>query len=626
MINFKNKLWIKLVVPLATMLFIISLTMAIILTRITSQNEVNRVNDIIQEQLMAITNVTKRISNKAISIAAIFASNKEVIEAYRNLELTDDTAASVHIFETEFQGIHQKISNITGVAMRVQFHTSDVRSLYRTWTDKKRDDLHFRRALIQLYDTEKPVKGIEVGRSGLVIRGIVPIKNDNGEVIGSVENFSPINELIKKQKRSKKEDFAIYLNTKFFDIELPEFKTNKANNESVTNNERVINNVRQYVVTSDNFLSEQVIPILTKEDLTKSGSHEINDYIYTLKPLLDFSGKQIGVIVYQYNFHQASITIRNIRIIIFGSIFLLFVLLIVVTSIVSKKTISDPIKKVATALAKQNKKSTKLDFDINRTDEIGQLFQATNNIIKNFHRMISSINESVSNLSIASNELTRAAESMSQSSFEQATTIEEISSAMEELSAISSENAENSKETTRISKKSSGNLGDSNQLLVSALHSIISIAKKTKAISKIAGKTDILAINAAIEAARAGEQGKGFSVVASEIRKLADNSLQLALQIDEISNSGIQLSEKATSNLSNVIPEIDKSLGLIEKIATSSQEQGAGIESISSSFVALNDLTNQNSTTAEQLAANAEVLAALADQLKTIVENVLDSE
>ncbi len=63
MINLKNKLWLKLVTPLATIFFIISLTMAIILTRITSQNEINRVDNEIQEQLKAINNVSKRISN-----------------------------------------------------------------------------------------------------------------------------------------------------------------------------------------------------------------------------------------------------------------------------------------------------------------------------------------------------------------------------------------------------------------------------------------------------------------------------------------------------------------------------------------------------------------------------------
>ncbi len=537
------------------------------------------------------------------------------------LDQTGDTATSVHFFETEFQGVHQKTNSITGTAMRVQFHTSDVRSLYRTWSDKKRDDLSgFRKTIIKLYETGKPVKGIEVGRSGLVIRGIVPIKNDNGDIIGSIENFSSFNELIKKHKRSKKEDFAVYLNTEFFDIELSELKTHSASDESI------IKNLKQYVTTSDNFLSEQVLPILTEADITKPSSHKIDDYIYTLKPFLDFSGKQIGVIVYQYNFHQAAITIRNIRITIFGSIFLLLVLLIAITSIVSKRTISDPIKKVATALAKQDENTTKLDFDVNRTDEIGQLFQSTNNIIENFHQMIESIEESVDGLSTASSELTRTADAMSQSSYEQASTIEEISSAMEELAAISSENSENSKETTRISKNTTNDLSDSSQLLVNALHSTVSIAKKTKAISKISSKTDILAINAAIEAARACEQGRGFSVVASEIRKLADSTLHLAHQIDEISNSSMQLSEKASLNLANVVPEVNKSLSLIEKIATSSHEQGIGIESVSSSFGVLNDLTAQNSTTAEELAANAEELAAQAEQLKTIVASVLGKE
>ena len=87
-----------------------------------------------------------------------------------------------------------------------------------------------------------------------------------------------------------------------------------------------------------------------------------------------------------------------------------------------------------------------------------------------------------------------------------------------------------------------------------------------------------------MESARAGEYGRGFSVVASEIRKLAERSQLAAKEIQAFSQHSLHDSQQAADGLSGVLPEVQRTAELVGEIAVSSQEQRSGIEQINSAL------------------------------------------
>lgn len=119
---------------------------------------------------------------------------------------------------------------------------------------------------------------------------------------------------------------------------------------------------------------------------------------------------------------------------------------------------------------------------------------------------------------------------------DQAASLEEISSSMEEIAGTVQQNAFNSKETETISNHSAINIQHSNDILLKSVEHLSEISGKINLINEITLQTNLLALNAAIEAAKAGEHGRGFSVVASEVKKPAELVKEISASSQEQKN------------------------------------------------------------------------------------------
>ena len=258
-------------------------------------------------------------------------------------------------------------------------------------------------------------------------------------------------------------------------------------------------------------------------------------------------------------------------------------------------------------------------FRSKRNDEIGKIIKSIVNI-KDRLSIVILTSQRLSKLLINSTEnLNESSIKITETTSEQAASAEEISSSMEQMYATISSNNKKANDTNKITQVSVQKLSDNKVLIINSLKSVAEINEKITIIQEIANKTDILSINAAIEAARAGDAGKGFSVVAQEIRKLADKTQLASKEIEELSKSNHELSKLASDEIIKIIPEITKSAEMVKHIADASIEQQTGISQVNNSVQQLNSVSQQNAATSEEISATySEIIQHIKELNETI--------
>lgn len=278
-----------------------------------------------------------------------------------------------------------------------------------------------------------------------------------------------------------------------------------------------------------------------------------------------------------------------------------------------------PLKQVVKYMNKISLKQIHFEIPDKRKDEIGKVFNSINQINSNFKEIIINISDASSTVLNSGNQLSSTAQTIAYSSAQQAAATEEISASMEQMVANINQTANNARVTLKTTDIVSRDIEEVKKSFDQTLDSMKQIAEKINIVSDIAEKTDLLAINAAIEASRAGEYGKGFTVVASEIRSLAEESRKAAFFVEDLSNRSRNVTEETWKILDKAIPNIKKTVLLINEITTANLEQNSGAGEINNSVQQLVNTTNENSASAEQMSARVQELSEQAKELNTSI-------
>ena len=261
--------------------------------------------------------------------------------------------------------------------IKIHVHTKDIKSFVRAWKPKKfGDDLSsFRKTIVEVASTKKAISAIEVGRAGLVVRGLSPIFDKNNKYIGSIEVIQGLNSVVKAFAKEDT-DLLILLDEKY-----------KRGN-ALTSDDKIQN----YYI-SQKTINTKFKDIVSQIDLLKlkeDGHISDSTHLFVSSPIKDFTGKTVGMYVMSKHIEQINDAIQATTNIVYimGSMTLLVVLLmmILVNSIL-KSTLSRELKTFNGSL------DHFLDFisfkvnsfkatEIKSHDELGQLLHRLNEIAK----------------------------------------------------------------------------------------------------------------------------------------------------------------------------------------------------------------------------------------------------
>jgi len=579
------------------------------------------------------------------------AQNKFVIDGLKN----NDKSA----LKAELKNLTQNIKDSSDYKnIQIHVHTADIKSFIRSWNDKSGDDLSsFRHMIHTVKNDKKAVYGIEVGKTGLAIRGIAPIFNNDGEnkeYIGSVEFIQSFESIVKSMKAQMGASVAIAIDSSLLNIA-----------DGLKKAPPLIKNKFVVAQKPDNIDNQLIAELADAKESKDNQFFNTDSYFVTSISLEDYKNNPVGKIfiaapneqIYEAIKLAESGMIWQISVAIIAIIITIIILICVI-----KIYLINPIDGLTNSV-----KSNIGECDLTKKvpvfgkDEIGTTASEFNNLVEKFRSIISLAKD-------ASNENASIANQLSSTSRIVGTSVENTSKTIDSTFRMSSNLKEGIKNSIQNVNQMSEDIQNSSKKLIDARNNIVYFSKSISeasvqeadlaqrmkelsqeaiqikdvlnVISDIADQTNLLALNAAIEAARAGEHGRGFAVVADEVRKLAEGTQNSLDQINTTINTIVQSITVATSsmernskNISTLMQVANKTEEAVESASQSmlQSEQrskisandfnktGDDISSFIEKIKEINEISATNMRNTEEIASAAEHLHSMSEHLNEIL-------
>ncbi|WP_395504536.1 methyl-accepting chemotaxis protein [Ectopseudomonas hydrolytica] len=301
------------------------------------------------------------------------------------------------------------------------------------------------------------------------------------------------------------------------------------------------------------------------------------------------------------------------------------------------------------------------DIPQQRSDEVGQLFAAMQDMTLSLRNLVGRIGGGVGQIAAAAEQLSAITAQTSAGVQTQKLETEQAATAMHQMAATVQEVAQNAEQASLAARDADLEAQQGNRVVQQAVDQIDSLASEVEqsaeaiaalnqesarigsvleVIRNVAEQTNLLALNAAIEAARAGEQGRGFAVVADEVRALAKRAQDSTEEIEsliaglqrmakgavqqmdssrELTRRTVELAGEAGDALGRITQAVSTIEQMNQQIAAAAEEQSAVAEAINESVTRVRDIGEQSAAATEQTAASSAELARLGGELQELV-------
>lgn len=275
----------------------------------------------------------------------------------------------------------------------------------------------------------------------------------------------------------------------------------------------------------------------------------------------------------------------------------------------------------------------KTDIEDMYVGKFVNLKDAIRNMNRKMDATLKSVDESAQQVTVGSENLAQSAQDLAEGATEQAGAVEELQATIATLTEQIAAVAENLEQTSDKAVSYAKNADASKvemHTLMEAMQHISDTSKKIENIisdiESIASQTNLLSLNAAIEAARAGEAGKGFAVVAEQIRMLADQSAQSAVDtrtliegaLNEI-EEGNTVAIKAAESLDSVVQGINEIADTSKQLSENSNVQIAAMREAEKVIEQISEVVQSNSAASEECSATSEELSAQAEAMSELI-------
>lgn len=460
--------------------------------------------------------------------------------------------------------------------IKVHIHTKDNKSFLRSWMPQKYgDDLSsFRASIVEVNKTKKAINTFESGVAGLSIRSVVPIFDEEGEHLGSLEFMQGINSVVKEFDEHQ-DGFLLLMHQSL--------AVGKVDEKLLLN---------EYIISQKVF-NEPFMKAVKKLDfksLTQKGLLSTNEYTYTFVPIKDFQDKELGIAVIAHPHEVVYLAIDKATNLIFIALTLLVCSLIVifVISLVNMKTnIIRPINRLKEAILSVKESRTKSTYiEVENDDEIGD-------VVKSFNEYLAGIKKGMETDKEVIDEARVVIEKVNVGLFND--TIKKEASSKEVASLI------------EVINNMIGTMSQ-NLLLLSQTLVELSHAKYDKEIPTVQGSTGLIA-----------SLFNGIKVTQStisEVMALIDNSNdKLEYSSKELSNASKKLSE--SSNLQAV--SLEETAAAIEEIASTIKQSSTNAQKMTTHAHSVTKANEVGKNLAHQ---TVQVMDELSNEVNSILEAI----